>query len=124
MRLQRNGHAITRDKWTIEWFRVREVQMKKALFVLLITLSPAWADDQNVYDFFRQLPDTNSTIVDEQTTALIKRHMAVRQAGQRTHRNQYRAAIHAPIVGKNKIGIRRAWRSFQAAIRRSASSRI
>jgi hypothetical protein len=28
----------------------------------------------------------------------------------------------APIVGENSIGIRRAWRSFQAPIRRSASS--
>jgi hypothetical protein len=28
----------------------------------------------------------------------------------------------APIVGENSIGIRLAWRSFQAAIRRSASS--
>ena len=27
----------------------------------------------------------------------------------------------APIVGENSIGIRLAWRSFQAAIRRSAS---
>jgi len=43
-------------------------------------------------------------------------------AGQRTHRNQYRAVIAAPIVGANSIGIRLAWRSFQAAIRRSASS--
>ena len=30
--------------------------------------------------------------------------------------------IAAPIVGENSIGIRLAWRSFQAAIRRSASS--
>jgi hypothetical protein len=29
-----------------------------------------------VYDFFRQLPNSDSAIVDEQTTALIKRHMA------------------------------------------------
>jgi hypothetical protein len=28
----------------------------------------------------------------------------------------------APIVGENSIGIRLAWRSFQAAIRRCASS--
>ena len=28
----------------------------------------------------------------------------------------------APIVGENSIGMRLAWRSFQAAIRRSASS--
>ena len=28
----------------------------------------------------------------------------------------------APIVGENSIGIRLAWRSFQAVIRRSASS--
>jgi len=30
----------------------------------------------------------------------------VRQAGQRTHRNQYSAVIAAPIVGENNIGIR------------------
>jgi hypothetical protein len=29
--------------------------------------------------------------------------------------------IAAPIVGENSIGIRLAWRSFQAAIRHSAS---
>ncbi len=52
------------------------------------------------------------------STALI-----VRQAGQRTQRYQQRAAIAAPIVGENSIGIRLAWRSFQAAISRSASSR-
>ncbi len=34
--------------------------------------------------------------------------------------NQYRAFTAAPIVGANRSGIRRAWRSFQAAIRRSA----
>jgi len=28
----------------------------------------------------------------------------------------------APIVGENDIGIRQAWRSFQAAMSRSASS--
>jgi len=28
----------------------------------------------------------------------------------------------APIVGENNIGIRRPWRSFQAAMSRSASS--
>ena len=50
--------------------------MKKALLIFLFTISPAFADDQNVYDFFRQLPNTDSAIVDEQTTALIKRHMA------------------------------------------------
>jgi hypothetical protein len=32
------------------------------------------------------------------------------------------AAMAAPIVGENSIGMRLAWRSFQAAIRRSASS--
>ena len=44
----------------------------------------------------------------------------VRQAGQRTHKYQYRAVMAAPIVGENSIGIRLAWRSFQASIRRSA----
>src|SRR5262249_22257751 len=52
------------------------IQMKKALLILLFTISPAFADDQNVYDFFRQLPNSDSSIMDEQTTALIKRHMA------------------------------------------------
>ena len=47
----------------------------------------------------------------------------VRQAGQRTQRNQWPAVIAAPIVGENSIGMRLACRSFQAAIRRSASSR-
>jgi hypothetical protein len=37
-------------------------------------------------------------------------------AGQRTHRYQYRAAIAAPIVGENSIGMRFSWRSFRAAI--------
>ncbi len=41
---------------------------------------------------------------------------------QRTHRNQWRVAIVAPIVGENSNGIRRAWRSFQASNRRSASA--
>lgn len=52
--------------------------MKKALFILLITLSPACADDQtNVYDFNRQIAqNSDSAIVDERLTALIKRHMA------------------------------------------------
>ena len=50
--------------------------MKKALLIFLLTISPAFADDQNVYDFFRQLPNSDSAIVDQQTTALIKRHMA------------------------------------------------
>ena len=50
--------------------------MKKALLIFLFTISPAFADDQNVYDFFRQLPNTDNAVVDEQTTALIKRHMA------------------------------------------------
>jgi hypothetical protein len=52
------------------------IQMKKALLIFLFTISPAFADDQNVYDFFRQLPNSDSAIVDQQTTALIKRHMA------------------------------------------------
>src|SRR5215471_5485138 len=50
--------------------------MKKAFVIFLFTISPAFADDQHVYDFFRQLPNSDSAIVDEQTTALIKRHMA------------------------------------------------
>ena len=50
--------------------------MKKALISFLFMISPAFADDQNVYDFFRQSPNSDSAIVDEQTTALIKRHMA------------------------------------------------
>ena len=50
--------------------------MKKALLIFLFTISPAFADEQNVYDFFRQLPNADNAIVDEQTTALIKRHMA------------------------------------------------
>jgi hypothetical protein len=52
--------------------------MKKILFILLITFSPACADDQtNVYDVFRQTEqNSDSAIVDEQLTARIKRHMA------------------------------------------------
>src|SRR6516162_7456771 len=50
--------------------------MKKALLFFLFTISPAFADDQNIYDFFRQLPNSDRAIVEEQTTALIKRHMA------------------------------------------------
>ena len=50
--------------------------MKKAFLIFLFTTSPAFADDQSVYDFFRQLPNSDSAIVDQQTTALIKRHMA------------------------------------------------
>jgi len=42
--------------------------------------------------------------------------LIVRQAGQRTHSHQYRARTAAPIVGENSMGIRLAWRSFQAAI--------
>jgi hypothetical protein len=56
--------------------------MKKALLILLIMIAPAFAEDQkddqrNVYDFFRQRDqNSDSAIVDEQTTADIKRHMA------------------------------------------------
>jgi hypothetical protein len=50
--------------------------MKKALLIFLFTISPAFADDQNAYDFFRQSANSDSAIVDQQTTALIKRHMA------------------------------------------------
>jgi hypothetical protein len=54
----------------------------------------------------------------------VRRSMAlvVRHAGQRTQRYQNRAAMAAPIVGENSMGIRLAWRSFQAPISRSASS--
>src|SRR5947208_15684675 len=54
----------------------RVVQMKKAFLILLFTLSAAFADNQNIYDFFRQLPNSDSAIVDEQTTAVIERHIA------------------------------------------------
>jgi hypothetical protein len=51
--------------------------MNKALFIFLIMISPAFADDQNVYDFFRQMePKSNSAALDEEVTARIKRHMA------------------------------------------------
>ena len=74
--------------------------MKKALLIFLFTISPAFADDQNIYDFFRQLPNTDNAVVDEQTTALIKRHMAnllyrfVRSTrkGRKISRAGYRAA--------------------------------
>jgi hypothetical protein len=50
--------------------------MKKALFILIITLSPAFADDQkNIYDVFRQ-DNSDNAIADERTTALIKIDMA------------------------------------------------
>jgi hypothetical protein len=46
--------------------------MKKALLIFLFTISPAFADDQrNVYDVIRQWEkNSESAIVDEQTTAL------------------------------------------------------
>jgi hypothetical protein len=47
--------------------------------------------------------------------------LVMRQAGQRTHKNQWRAVTAAPIVGENSIGMRFARRSFQSAISRSAS---
>jgi hypothetical protein len=52
--------------------------MYKVLLILLLTISPAFADDQrNIYDVFRQWePKTDSAILDEQTTARIKRYMA------------------------------------------------
>ena len=52
--------------------------MKKGLLIFLIAISPAWADDQrNVYDVFRELAKpVAGAIVDEQTTAFIKRDMA------------------------------------------------
>ena len=50
--------------------------MEKVFLIFLLMISPAFGDDQNVYDFFRQLPNADGAIVDEQTTALIKRHMA------------------------------------------------
>jgi hypothetical protein len=48
----------------------------------------------------------------------------VEQHCRKTHKNQCRAAIAAPIVGENGIGMRFAWRSFQSATRRSASAMI
>jgi hypothetical protein len=39
-----------------------------------------------------------------------------------TYRNQCRALSAQPIVGENSMGMRLAWRSFHAAIRRPASS--
>ncbi len=54
----------------------------------------------------------------------IRRSMElmVRHAGQRTQSHQWWDAIRAPMVGENNMGIPRAWRSFQAATSRSASS--
>ena len=46
----------------------------------------------------------------------------MRQAEERTHRNQCRALSAQPIVGANSIGMRWACRSFYAATRRPASS--
>ena len=54
------------------------------------------------------------TIERAQVSSLMVRH-----AGQRTHRNRSRRVMAAPIVGEKIIGICLAWRSFQAAIRRS-----
>jgi hypothetical protein len=48
----------------------------------------------------------------------------VRQAGQHTHRNQWRASSAQKIVGENSIGMRLACRSFHAATSRPASARI
>ena len=48
----------------------------------------------------------------------------VRHVGQRTQRNQCLALRAQPIVGENSIGMRLACRSFHAATRRPASSRI
>jgi hypothetical protein len=45
--------------------------MKKALLILLLTISPAFADDQkddqtNVYDFYRQMePKSNSEALEK-----------------------------------------------------------
>jgi hypothetical protein len=50
----------------------------------------------------------------------VRRSM-VRQAGHWTHRKWCRFASTAPIVGANRKGLRRAWRSFQASIKRVAS---
>src|SRR5579863_153 len=46
------------------------------------------------------------------------------QAGQRTHRNQRRAAMAAPIVGENSIGMCASCRAFHDAISFSASANI
>ncbi|HEY2242888.1 MAG: hypothetical protein WAV38_01860 [Xanthobacteraceae bacterium] len=50
--------------------------------------------------------------------------LMVQHAGQRTQRNQKPAAMAAPIVGENSIGIRLTCRSFQTATSRSASAMI
>ncbi len=49
-----------------------------SILILIAVSTSAFADDQtNVYDFDRQIQkSTDSAIVDEQTTADIKRHMA------------------------------------------------
>jgi hypothetical protein len=48
----------------------------------------------------------------------------VRQAGQRTHKNQCRAVIAAPIVGENNMGMCPSCLAFQVVTRRSASAKI
>ena len=48
----------------------------------------------------------------------------VRQAGQRTQRNQCLALSAQPIVGETSIGMRLACRAFHAAMRRPAVPRL
>lgn len=55
--------------------------MRTTILALLITISfAAWADDQhgqrNVYDVFSDLPPLAGVTLEEQVTALVKRHMA------------------------------------------------
>jgi hypothetical protein len=50
--------------------------------------------------------------------------LVVRHAGHRTCRNQYFAAITAPMVGENSMGMRRSRRAFHSSTRRRASSKI
>jgi len=40
----------------------------------------------------------------------------VRQAGQRTHRNQQPTVIAASIVGENSIGMRLVWRTASGGL--------
>ena len=65
-------------------------------------------------------------IADHGWRSRVRRSTAwvVRQAGQRTHRNQCLPLSAQPIVGENGIGMRLVCRSFHAAMRPPASSRI
>jgi hypothetical protein len=65
-------------------------------------------------------------IADHGCRSRVRRSTAcvVRQAGQRTQRNQCLALRAQPIVGENSIGMPLDCRSFHAETRRPASSRI